>query len=138
MKNVSKLFQVVFFASIFSLMACSPSTEAESKSAGIQSITPTEASKMFAAKEAVIIDVREQNEWDAGHIPGAIHIPVASLNSRLAELEQYKDSPVIMQCRSGRRSAQGAVALNAAGFKNLYNMEGGILAWDKAGLETEK
>ena len=136
MKNVSKLFQLIFFVSIFSLMACSPS-ESEAESAGIQSITPTDASTMFAAKEAVIIDVREQNEWDDKHIPGAIHIPVAQLNSRLAELEQYKDSPVIMQCRSGKRSAQGAVALNAAGFTKLYNMDGGIIAWDKAGLETE-
>jgi len=136
MKKVSKLFQLVFLTSLFSLAACAPSnTEAES--AGIQSITPTEASTLFAAKEAVIIDVREQNEWDEKHIPGVIHIPIAQLNSRLAELEQYKDSPVIMQCRSGRRSAQGAVALNAVGFKKLYNMEGGILAWDKAGLTTE-
>ncbi len=137
MKNVSKIFQVIFFASFFSLTACTPS-EKGSQSIGIQSITPTEASKMFAAKEAVIIDVREQNEWDGGHIPGAIHVPVAQLNNRLAELEEYKDRPVIMQCRSGRRSAQGAVALNAAGFNKLFNMEGGILAWEQAGLETEK
>lgn len=134
MQSIFKFFQLFFFASILLLTACSP---ADIESQGIQSITPVDASTMFAAKEAVIIDVREQNEWDDKHIPGAIHIPVAQLNSRLAELEQYKDSPVIMQCRSGKRSAQGAVALNAAGFAKLYNMDGGILAWDKAGLETE-
>ncbi len=136
MQSSSKFIQLFFFFCTFSLMACSPA-ESEAESAGIQSITAVDASKMFAAKEAVIIDVREKNEWDDKHIPGAIHIPVAQLNSRLAELEQYKDSHVIMQCRSGRRSAQGAVALHAAGFKKLYNMDGGILAWDKAGLETE-
>ena len=136
MKFLSKFSQLVFFTSIFTLMACtSPESEAESK--GVQSISPVDASEMFTAKEAVIIDVREQNEWDEKHIPGAIHIPVAQLNSRIAELEQYKDTPVIMQCRSGRRSAKGAVALHGAGFKQVYNMDGGILAWDKAGLETE-
>jgi len=136
MKSGSKLFQLVFLTSLFSLMACSPS-ETEAESSGIQSITPVEASKMYSAKEAVIIDVREQNEWDEKHIPGAIHIPIAELNNRLSELEQYKDSPVIMQCLSGRRSAQGAVVLHNSGFKKVYNMDGGILAWDKAGLETK-
>ncbi len=136
MKFGSKLIQLIFLTSLFSLMACSPS-ETEAESSSIQSITPVEASEMYSAKEAVIIDVREQNEWDDKHIPGAIHIPVAQLNNRLSELEQYKDRPVIMQCRSGRRSAQGALVLHNAGFKKVYNMEGGILAWDKAGLETE-
>ncbi len=87
MKIVSKFFHLVLMTGILSLMACSPSqSEAESK--GIQSISPADASEMFAAQEAVIIDVREKNEWDEKHIPGAIHIPVAQLNSRLAELEQ--------------------------------------------------
>ena len=126
-------FSKTLLLSVFILLMGCSSTDATP----LAEISPKQAAKIVGSSDAVIIDVRTQAEWDAGHIPGAIHIPVAQLNSRLAELEQYKDSPVIMQCRSGKRSAQGAVALNAAGFTKLYNMDGGILAWDKAGLETE-
>ena len=55
----------------------------------------------------------------------------------LSELKQYKVSPVITQCKSGGRSAQAFDILKLAGFTKVYNMDGGILAWDKAGLKTE-
>jgi rhodanese-related sulfurtransferase len=101
------------------------------------SISPQEASTMSDGQKAVIIDVREDSEWNAQHIPGAIHIPLAQLNDRLSELKPYKDSPVITQCRSGGRSAKAQDLLTSAGFANVYNMDGGIIAWDKAGLKTE-
>ena len=81
--------------------------------------------------------MREDSEWKEQHIPGAIHIPLGQLPERLTELKQYKDSPVIAQCRSGRRSAQASDVLKSAGFSYVYNMEGGLNAWDKAGLKTE-
>ena len=103
----------------------------------IQSISPKEASAMYKGKNAVIVDVREDSEWNEQHIPGAIHIPLAQLNDRLSALKQYKDSPVITQCKTGRRSAQAFDVLKSAGFSKVYNMDGGIKAWDKAGLKTE-
>ncbi len=137
MTSARNLFQIVFLFMAIVLIACSsPESEAESK--GIQSILPKEAAKMFSSGEAVIIDVREKNEWDEKHIPGAIHIPLAQLNNHLPELEKFRDKPVITQCRSGRRSAQAAVMLKNAGFKDIYNLEGGIIAWEKEGLELEK
>ena len=102
-----------------------------------ESISPQEASAMSTGQKAVIVDVREDSEWNAQHIPGAIHIPLAQLNDRLSELKPYKDSPVITQCRSGGRSAKAQDLLKSAGFANVYNMDGGIIAWDKAGLKTE-
>ena len=117
------------------LMGCSvfrPDTEDK-----VELISPKEASAMSTGKEAVIVDVRENSEWNEQHIPGAIHIPLAQLNARLSELKQYKDSPVITQCRSGIRSAQALEVLKSAGFTKVYNMDGGIIAWDKAGLVTE-
>jgi rhodanese-related sulfurtransferase len=105
--------------------------------AGIESVSPQEASAMYAGQKAVIVDVREDSEWNAQHIPGAIHIPLGQLNDRLSELKSYKDSPVITQCRSGGRSAKALDLLKSAGFSNVYNMDGGIIAWDKAGLKTE-
>jgi rhodanese-related sulfurtransferase len=101
------------------------------------SISPKEASAMYADKKAVIVDVREDSEWNEQHIPGAIHIPLAQLNEHLSELKQYKDSPVITQCKTGGRSAQALDVLKSAGFSKVYNMDGGIMAWDKAGLKTE-
>jgi rhodanese-related sulfurtransferase len=103
----------------------------------VELISPKEASAMSTGKGAVIVDVRENSEWNEQHIPGAIHIPLAHLNSRLSELKQYKDGPVITQCRSGIRSAQAMEILKSAGFTKVYNMDGGIIAWDKAGLVTE-
>lgn len=100
-------------------------------------ISPQEASTLYAAKKAVIVDVREDSEWNERHIPGVIHIPLAQLNDRLPELKQYQNSPVITQCKSGRRSAQALEVLKAAGFSKVYSMDGGIMAWDKAGLKTE-
>jgi len=103
----------------------------------IELISPKEASAMYSEKKAVIVDVREDSEWNEQHIPGAIHIPLGQLNERLSELKQYKDSPVITQCKTGGRSAQALDILKSAGFSKVYSMDGGIMAWDKAGLKTE-
>ena len=130
MRVFSKYCQLSF---MFFLMGCTIA-QAESE---IKSIFPKEASAMYAGQKAVIVDVREDSEWNEQHIPGAIHIPLAQLNARLSELKQYKDSPVITQCRSGGRSAKALDVLKSAGFANVYNMDGGIIAWDKAGLVTE-
>jgi rhodanese-related sulfurtransferase len=93
---------------------------------------------MFAEKKAIILDVRELHEWQAQHIAGAIHIPLAQVEARLSELSQYKDSPVIVQCRSGKRSAKAASRLQAAGFTQVYNLTGGIIAWTDDGLKTSQ
>ena len=103
----------------------------------MESVSPKEAFSMSAGQKAVIVDVREDSEWNEQHILGAIHIPLGQLNERLAELKQYKDSPVITQCKSGGRSAQAFEVLKSAGFSKVYNMDGGIIAWDNAGLKTQ-
>jgi len=104
----------------------------------LASVSAKEAATMFAEQKAIIIDVREDSEWNEQHIAGAIHIPLAQVASRLSELAQYKDSTVITQCRSGKRSAKAASTLQAAGFSKVYNLAGGIMAWDTSGLKTVK
>ena len=101
------------------------------------SISPKQASEMYAERKAVIVDVRDDSEWNEQHIPGAIHIPLAQLNGRISELKQYKDTPVITQCKAGGRSAKALEVLKSVGFTKVYNTDGGIMAWDKAGLKTE-
>jgi len=103
----------------------------------IPSVAPKEAAAMQTAKKAIIIDVRGDDEWQEQHIPGAVHIPLGQLNERLPELNRYKNSNVITQCRSGKRSAQALGILKSAGFTQVYNLNGGLMAWTNAGLTTE-
>ncbi|NOT84482.1 MAG: rhodanese-like domain-containing protein [Methylococcaceae bacterium] len=112
-----------------------PNITAINKQTG--NLSPKESATLFNDKKAVIIDVREDDEWQEKHIPGALHIPLAQLNNRLGELEQYKHTPIITQCQKGGRSKQAQAVLKAAGFNDVYNLEGGLVAWDKAGLKTQ-
>ncbi len=83
---------------------------------------------------AIIIDVREQNEWDSGYIANAIHIPLNEIKQRIFELSSYKNHSLILQCRSGGRSIKAIDILKNAGFSKLYNMTGGLTAWTEMGL----
>jgi rhodanese-related sulfurtransferase len=84
----------------------------------------------------MILDVREQDEWDAGHIPGAVFMPMGEVPNRLSEIPT--DKTVIVQCRSGNRSSQVTDFLAKQGFTNVHNMSGGINAWQSAGLPVEQ
>ncbi len=100
-------------------------------------VSPKESATMRVKDKAVIVDVRENDDWNEHRIHGAIHIPLSQLNERLQELEPYKNRPVITQCQAGLRSAQAQLILKAAGFSKVYLMNGGIQAWHEQGLVTE-
>ncbi|MDL4773573.1 MULTISPECIES: rhodanese-like domain-containing protein [Thermomonosporaceae] len=85
-------------------------------------------------QDAYLLDVREQEEWDAGHAPGAVHIPMSRLGDRAAEVPQDREVYVI--CRSGARSAQVTVALNQAGWL-AKNVDGGMKRWAELGRPVE-
>jgi rhodanese-related sulfurtransferase len=80
--------------------------------------------------DAVLLDVREQNEWDAGHAPVAVHIPLARVAAETATLPT--DRPVVVVCRSGRRSAAAVSHLLTAGIQAV-NLDGGMQAWQRGG-----
>jgi len=84
-----------------------------------------------AASGAVLLDVREQDEWDAGHAPQARHLPMSQLQSRAAELD--RDVQIVCVCHVGGRSAAVADALARAGWQ-AANLAGGMIAWSAAGL----
>ena len=86
-------------------------------------------------ENVLILDVREQSEYDDGHIPGITLIPMGEVPARLNEIPTDKE--VILTCRSGNRSGQVADFLRQQGYTNVHNMEGGIVAWEAAGLPIE-
>ncbi|MGV8898403.1 MAG: rhodanese-like domain-containing protein [Burkholderiaceae bacterium] len=86
------------------------------------------------SRGALLLDVREVSEYAAGHAPGSTLIPLGLLQQRLAEIAGHKNQPVAVICRSGSRSAKAVKILEQAGFSAVANVEGGMNAWQKAGL----
>jgi hydroxyacylglutathione hydrolase len=97
--------------------------------------TPAQIAEQVAAGQVTVVDVRQADEWQAGHILQAKHIMLGYLPERLAEIPA--DKPVVVQCRSGARSAIGASILQARGIPRVINLLGGIKAWAAAGLPVE-
>jgi rhodanese-related sulfurtransferase len=105
---------------------------------GVANLTPTEAVLLMNRSNAVVVDVREATEYAQGHIADAKHIPLAQLGERLKELTRYKDKPVLLHCQGGVRSAKACDLLAKHGFTKLYNLQGGINAWQQAKLPVVK
>lgn len=105
---------------------------------GAKGVAPMQAVAMMNHENAVIVDVRTDKEFEEGHISNALNIPLGLLQNRLGELEKYKNSPVIISCRTGSRSGQAATTLLKAGFENVQNLSGGMLAWSNANLPVNK
>ena len=105
---------------------------------GFRAVSPSEATQLINREDALVLDVREDGEYQGGHIINALHIPVASLNERLGELEKHKDKPIIVGCRSGQRSARACATLRKQGFEQVYNLSGGVMAWQNANLPLSK
>ena len=99
-----------------------------------QQITQEAAKEMMDAQEVIILDVREQNEYDSGHIPGAVLLPVGTIDENTAaQVIPEKDSTVLVYCRSGNRSKTASSELAKLGYANIYEF-GGINTWP---YETE-
>jgi rhodanese-related sulfurtransferase len=91
-------------------------------------VTPQEVGETF------LLDVREQDEWDAARAPGAVHVPMHHVPDRLDALP--KDQPIAVICHVGARSAQVANWLRAQGY-DAHNVDGGLIAWHQAGLPVD-
>lgn len=123
------------------LVLLSPCSPAETQTAG-DLITAEDAHKLLTGKSPpFLLDVRTETEFESGHLQNARHIIVdefvrGEYGEKLGKLA--KDAPVIVYCRSGRRSGIAQDVLVKDGFTNIKNIEGGILAWGKAGLPIVK
>lgn len=107
------------------------------RSAG-QSVNPGEATLLINREDARVLDVREADEYAAGHLPDAIHIPLGKLAERIGELDKFKAQPLIVCCATGMRSGKACAELKKAGFARLCNLNGGVDAWVGAGYPIKK
>jgi rhodanese-related sulfurtransferase len=98
--------------------------------------TPQQANQAIRSG-ALLVDVREKEEWDAGHMPDAVWIPMGEIAARIAELPRDRD--IIFSCRSGRRSGEiKTYMMEEHGYDRVHNLLGGILAWATADLPVIK
>ena len=95
-----------------------------------------DAAQREIAEGTKLIDVREQNEWDESHIEAAVHVPQGELVERLDEIAPDSSERLLLHCRTDNRSAKMAEELASLGYDNVGVVEGGIVAWEKAGLPT--
>lgn len=107
-------------------------------SSGATNLTPNEAVLLMNRANVLILDVRDESEFASGHITAAKHIPLADLESRLKEIQKYKDKPVILNCQAGMRSAKACAVLHKLEFTQLHNLQGGLNAWTQAKLPLVK
>lgn len=105
---------------------------------GFSQVEASEAVGLINHQDAVVLDVREDKEFDDGHILDSVHIPLGKLGGRLDELANLREKSIIVSCRSGHRSATACAKLRKEGFETVYNLKGGVLAWQNAGLPLQK
>lgn len=103
-------------------------------SASYKNLTPKEVAVKIAKKEGIILlDVRTREEYNKGHLGGAINIPVDELHNRFSEIDKYIDKEIIVYCHSGKRSLMASEMLIKKGYPNITNMTGGIKEWIDSG-----
>ena len=121
---------IPLFLSLLLLAGCGGNTADSS----YQQISQEEAKEMMDTQDVIILDVREQDEYDSGHIPGAVLLPVNSIDeTRAAQVIPTKDTTVLVYCRSGNRSRTASARLAGLGYTQVYEF-GGIRDWP---YETE-
>lgn len=129
MKRILPMFLLLLL-----LTGCGGTASNASSESDYQQISQEEAKEMMDTQDVIILDVREQDEYDSGHIPGAVLLPVGTIDEETAaEVILEKDSTVLVYCRSGNRSKTASSALAELGYTNIYEF-GGINTWP---YETE-
>jgi rhodanese-related sulfurtransferase len=97
-----------------------------------------EATRLINSGNALLVDLRETQEFSGGRLPNAVHIPLSQLGSRGGELARDVGRPVVTYCLTGNRARSAAGALARLGFKDIYSLQGGFRGWKDAGLPVEK
>jgi len=110
----------------------------QTASRGVKKLSPSDATLLINREDAVVLDVRSDGEFHQGHIVNSVHIPQRSLPEQIEKLEKFRDRPIITTCRTGQVAASVGNTLRKHGFEKVYNLQGGILAWEGANLPLTK
>ena len=105
---------------------------------GGDEIGTLEATRLMNQGVSLVLDIRDEKEFAAGHLPRARHIPVRDLAGRIGEIAKFKDKAVIVTDRSNSRAIAACRLLRGAGFANVFLLKGGVAAWRQASLPVEK
>ena len=124
--------------SFISLLGLILFTEFRNFTQKFSNVGPAAAVPIINRENTVLLDIREMNEIKDGMLSNAIHIPLSAISKRVGELDKFKESPVVVYCRSGNRSASVCRTLTGRGFDKVYNLAGGIMAWQDAHLPVSK
>ena len=109
---------------------------AETK-ADIDEVDAVQAHEMIETGDPLIVDVREQDEWDEGHLPGAVHVPRGNLESRIETLAPDRERSIVVYCAAGNRSAFAAKTLGELGYAEVVSLAGGFTDWKRNGFEVD-
>jgi rhodanese-related sulfurtransferase len=105
---------------------------------GGKTVTSQRLTHLLNNEDGLVLDVRESKEYRDGHITGSKNIPFSKLKEGLADLESFKDKPVVIVCKMGQHAGAAGKILNAAGFANVQRLSGGITTWKSDGLPLVK
>lgn len=127
-------FSLVCSPSLFGKDADAPSKSEKPKAEEVKKISLEEFDKLRQEKEAVVIDVRTPAEYESGHVPGAINLPLNSddFDAKAKKLAQDKDKKHLVYCAIGGRSAKATARMAELGVKEVYNFSGSMKAWNAA------
>lgn len=101
-------------------------------------VSPQQATELINREDGVVVDVRPMADFNKGHIIRAINIPMSGFQNQLGQVEKYKKKPIIVACRSGAQSSLACKQLQRNGFERVYNLKGGILAWQSKNLPMSR
>ena len=131
---VNHLLLVSAFVVILAMLA---GVELRHRFGKVRDITPGEATRLINHENAILVDMRNDKDYRDGHIVNAFHVP-ADKNESVGKLDKYRDRPLIVCCRSGNQSLRLCTELSKKGFASVYNLKGGLHAWQQAGLPLSK
>jgi rhodanese-related sulfurtransferase len=131
---INHLLLVSAFVVILAMLA---GVEVRHRFGKVRDIAPGEATRLINHENAVLVDMRNDKDYREGHIVNAVHVP-AEQNDAAGKLDKYRDRPLIVCCRSGNQSLRLCSELTKKGFASVYNLKGGLHAWQQAGLPLSK
>jgi len=123
---------VLLVSAFVVILALLAGSELRHRFGKVKDVAPAEATRLINHENALMVDMRNDKDYREGHIVNAVH--VKDKNDAVGKLDKHRDRPLIVCCRSGNQSLRLCAELSKHGFASVYNLKGGLHAWQQAGL----